>query len=312
MNTANPVDVTKVFCDLDDFNGVFIPAWRQSLLPEEKPQRDREFIMSPAEVMTILILFHCSGFRNLKNFYIGYVPFVLGREFPNRVSYNRFVELEQSVLVPLCAYLNTRRVTSKGIAFIDSTPLRVCHNRRIPRHRTFNGLAARGKTSVDWYYGFKLHLVIDDQGELVSFLVTPGNIDDRKGLKEMAKFINGKLFGDKGYISKALQESLWEQGIELITKIRKNMKKVFIGDFDKIMLRKRSIIETVNDQLKNISQLEHTRHRSLANFMVNIVCALIAYSWQPKKPSLNLRNWKTNSTDLIVVEENNTLFLSRM
>ena len=310
MSFMHNIDLTKAFSDVDDFCKVFMPAWLQSLLPAEKPQREREFTMSPSEVMTILILFHCSGFRNLKIFYTGYVSRMLNREFPNRVSYNRFVELEKSVLVPLCAYLNTRRVTSRGIAFVDSTPLRVCHNRRIPRHETFKDIAARGKTSVDWFYGFKLYLVIDDQGELVSFLVTPGNVDDRKRLKKMVKFIKGKLFGDKGYISKALQETLWEQGIQLITKLRRNMKKVFLEDFDKIMLRKRSIIETVNDQLKNISQLEHTRHRSLANFMVNVVCALIAYSWQPKKPSLNLRNGK--GTDLIIVEENNACFLSKM
>jgi len=136
--------------------------------------------MSPAEVMTLLILFHHSSYRNLKHFYTQYVPKILGREFPHRVSYNRFVELEPSVLMPLCAYLHTRRVTSRGIAFVDSTPLKVCHNKRIPRHKTFASIAERGKTSVDWFYGFKLHLVIDDTGELVAFFVTPGNVDDRK------------------------------------------------------------------------------------------------------------------------------------
>lgn len=251
--------------------------------------------MCPAEVMTLLILFHRLGYRNLKNFYLGYVPLVLGKEFPNRVSYNRFVELEQSVFIPLCAYLHTRRVPSKGIAFVDSLSLRVCHNRRISRHKTFLRTAARGKNSVDWFYGFKLHLAIDDEGELVAFFVTPGNVDDRKGLIKMTKFIKGKLFGDKGYLSKSLQEELLEQGIQLITRVRRNMKKVFLEDFDRILLRKRMIIETVNDQLKNISQIEHTRHRSLTGFMVNLVCGLIAYSWQLKKPSLNLRNKvKTN------------------
>jgi len=310
MNLINRIDLTSLFMDVDDFCNVFIPPWLGSLLPENKPQRNREFTMCPSEVMTILILFHCSGFRNLKTFYTGYVAMILKHEFPNQVSYNRFVELEQSVLVPLLAYLNTRRVTSRGIAFVDSTELRVCANIRIPRHKTFKDIAARGKNSVGWFYGFKLHLIIDDQGELVAFFVSPGNLDDRKGLREMAKFIKGKLFGDKGYISKELQETLWEQGIQLITKIRRNMKKVFLEEFDKIMLRKRSIIETVNDQLKNISQLEHTRHRSLANFMVNVVCALIAYSLQPKKPSLNLRN--SEGKDLIIIEENNNCFLSRI
>ena len=296
------MNITAIFCDVDDFCKLFIPAWQRSLLPEEVPQRHRKFTMSPAEVMTLLILFHRSSYRNLKNFYTHYVPMVLGREFPNRVSYNRFVELEQSLLGPLCAYLHTRRVTSRGIAFVDSTPLRVCHNRRIPRHKTFAGTAERGKTSVDWFYGFKLHLVIDDAGELVAFFITPGNVDDRKGLKKMAKFIKGKLFGDKGYISKALQESLWEQGIQLLTKLRRNMKKVALENIDKILLRKRTLIETVNDQLKNISQIEHSRHRSMIGFMVNVVCALIAYSWQPKKPSLNIRT--STGQDLSTATDN--------
>lgn len=238
------------------------------------------------------------------------MPGVLGREFPTRVSYNRFVELAQSVLIPLCAYLHTRRVTSKGIALVDSTPVRVCHNRRIPHHQTFNPIAQRGKTSVDWFYGFKLHLVIDDRGELVAFRVTPGNLDDRKGLRKMANYLKGKRFGDKGYISKVLQEEWWDKGIQRITPLRRNMKKVAWEDIDRILLRKRSLIETVNDQLKNISPLEHTRHRSLIGFMVNVVCALMAYSWPPNKPSLHLR--KSSGTDLVVVAEDNTAFVSSL
>jgi len=304
------MNITEIYCDVDDFCQVFLPAWRSSLLEEDQPKRERKLTMSPSEVMTVLIWFHGSSYRNFKSYYTNYVPGVLGREFPTRVSYNRFVELAQAVLIPLCAYLHTRRVTSRGIAFVDSTPVRVCHNRRIPYHQTFNHIAQRGKTSVDWFYGFKLHLVIDDRGELVAFRVTPGNLDDRKGLRKMANYLKGKLFGDKGYISKVLQEELWDKGIQLITPLRRNMKKVALEDIDKILLRKRSLIETVNDQLKNISQLEHTRHRSLIGFMVNVVCALITYSWQPKKPSLNLR--KSSGTDLVVVGEDNTAFVSSL
>lgn len=155
---------------------------------------------------------------------------MLKPEFPKRVSYTRFVELAQSVFLPRCAYLYTRRVTSRGIAFVDSTPIRVCHNRRSSRHRTFEGIAQRGKNSVDWFYGFKLHLIVDDRGELVSFLVTPGNVDDRQGLRKMAKCIKGKLFGDKGYISKTLAEELWDQGVQLVTKLRRNMKPVVLSN----------------------------------------------------------------------------------
>ena len=280
---------TELFCDIDDFCKVFIPSWVKSMPPSERPVRNRKFTMSPSEVMTLLILFHRSSYRNFKHFYIDYAPSGLNKKFPKRVSYNRFIELAQSVLVPLCAYLSTRRVTTKGISFVDSTPSRVCRNKRIPRHKVFRGTAQRGKSSMGWFYGFRLHLIIDDEGNLVSFFVSPGNLDDRNGLKEMTKYIKGKLFGDNGYISRALREELRESGIQLITDVRRNMKKVFIEEMDKILLRKRSLIETVNDQLKNISQIEHSRHRSLTGFMVNVVCALIAYTWQPKKPSLNIR-----------------------
>ena len=236
------------------------------------------------------------------------MPSVLKPEFPKRVSYNRFIELAKSVLIPLGAYLYTRRVTSRGIAFIDSTPIRVGHNKRIPRHRTFKGMAQRGKNSVDWFYGFKLHRIVDSRGELVSFLVTPGNVDERQGLRKMAKFIKGKLFGDKGYISKALAEELWDQGVQLVTKLRRNIKPVVLDDFDKMLLRKRSLIETINDQLKNISQLEHSRHRSLTGFMLNLVAALVAYSFQPNKPSLHL---SLNTQALIVVNDDNGFYTSQ-
>ena len=153
----------------------------------------------------------------------------------------------------------------------------------------FKKVAQRGKTSTGWFYGFKLHLVVNDSGELLAFHITPANVDDRKPVLEMVKGLSGKLFGDKGYISKALFEALFEQGLQLITRLRKNMKNALMPMIDKILLRKRSLIETINDQLKNISQIEHSRHRSVANFMVNLVAGLIAYTHQPRKPSLNIQ-----------------------
>lgn len=299
------MNVTEIYCDVDDFCKVFLPAWQTSLLPEKQNKRQRAFRMSPAEVMTLLILFQSSNHRDFKHYYTNHVACVLKRAFPNRVSYNRFIELAQSVLIPLCAYLHTRRVSSRGIAFVDSTPIKVCHNRRIGRHRTFAGIAQRGKDSVDWFYGFKLHLIVDDRGELVSFFVTPGNVDERKGLRKMAKFIKGKLFGDKGYISKALAEELWDKGVQLVTRVRRNMKPVVLDDFDNLLLRKRTLIETINDQLKNIAQLEHSRHRSITGFMLNLLAALVAYTFQPKKPSLKL---SLNNQAMVVVDENNCFY----
>ena len=129
-------------------------------------------------------------------------------------------------------------------------------------------------------------MIINDQGELLAFQITPGNTDDRKPVPALTKNLFGKIFGDKGYISQKLWLELWSNGLKLITPFKKNMRNKLLSLEEKLMLRKRSLIETVNDQLKNISQLAHSRHRSVTNFMVNVVAAIIAYTWQPKKPSL--------------------------
>jgi transposase len=214
----------------------------------------------------------------------------LSREFPGLVSYNRFVEFIPSVLLVLCVYLRTSCLgTCTGISFMDSTALAVCKNPRIHSHKVFAGLAQRGKTSTGWFFGFKLHLIFNDRGELLNLLLTPGNIDDRKPVPKMVRKLFGKLFADKGYISKTLRAELLRTfNVQLVTGIRSNMKNALMPLMDKILLRKRAIIETIIDQLKNISQIEHSRHRSPVNFLVNLICGLIAYCRQPKKPSLGL------------------------
>jgi Transposase DDE domain len=283
------MNILPVFCDIDDFCLLFEPVWQQRLLREKPRQRRRASTLCLSEVMTIIVMFHASSYRNFKSYYTEYVMPHLSWGFPRLPSYNRFVELMPEALVPLCAYLQTRKGHCSGISFIDSTSLKVCHNRRIHSHQVFAGCARRGKTSVDWFFGFKLHLVTNDCGELLGLRLTPGNVDDRHPVPELVKELFGKLFGDKGYISQALFETLFEQGVQLITKLRKKMKDRLMSIFDKIMLRKRAIIESVTDQLKNISQIEHSRHRSVANFFVNLMAGLIAYTWREKKPSLNIR-----------------------
>jgi len=177
-----------------------------------------------------------------------------------------------------------------GISFIDSTPIRACHIRREKQNRVFKGLATKGQCSIGWFFGFKLHLIINDKGEILDFMLTQGNVDDREPLKNKSfhKKVFGKLFGDKGYISQTLFEQLFIDGIHLITKIRKNMKNSLMQIKDKIILRKRALIETVNDELKNVCQVEHTRHRGFNNFIANLLSGLIAYSFFPKKPSINI------------------------
>lgn len=141
---------------------------------------------------------------------------------------------------------------------------------------------------VGWFFGFKLHLAVNDRGELLACCLTPGNVDDRTPVPQMVKKLRGKLFGDRGYISASLVQLLFEQGLQLITRLRKNMKNRFMHLSDTLLLRKRAIIETIIDQLKNISQIEHSRHRSPTNFVVHLITGLIAYSHQDKKPGLHL------------------------
>lgn len=283
------MSLLELFCHVDDFCHVFEPRWKAEQLAQSTCHRQRKRRLSPSEIMTILIHFHQSHYRDFKAFYTQQVLVHLRAEFPDLVSYTRFVDFIPSVLIPLCAYLRYCRGTCTGISFVDSTDLTVCHNRRIAQHKVFAGLAKRGKTSTGWFFGFKVHFVFNDCGELLECTLTPGNVDDRKPVPQLVKRLFGKLVGDKGYISRKLQDELRETfRVQLITKLKRNMKNQLMPLADRLLLRKRAIVETIIDQLKNISQIEHSRHRSLANFLVNLLCGLIAYCHQPKKPSLHL------------------------
>jgi len=280
----------ELFCDVDDFCQAFLPAWNRQMMTSGQKQRQRARSLTMSEIMTILIAFHQSHYRDFKAYYCEQVLKSWRAEFPGLVSYQRFVEYTPSALVPLSIFIRTRCLgRCTGISFVDSTSLDVCLNQRIHTHKVFAGLAARGKTSTGWFFGFKLHLVVNDQGELLQFCLSPGNVDDRKPLPRLAKSLFGKLFGDKGYISNTLAQSLRSMfNVHLITKLRRNMKNQLITWTDRILLRRRAIVETVIDQLKNISQIEHSRHRSFSNFVVNVLCGLIAYCRRPIKPSLGL------------------------
>jgi len=284
-------NLVEIFYLADEFCKEFykVMEGHQLASADGKKHRNKPSKLNDAEVITIMIAFHLGGYRNLKHFYINYVQKHLIDYFPKTVSYNRFVELQQKALLSMTIFLKTMRLgKSTGISFVDSTAVSVCKNKRIFNHKVFKDIAQRGKSTMGYFFGFKLHIVINDKGEVIDFVITPGNVDDRQPLQDsnFLKKIAGKLFADKGYISQKLFENLFIDGIHLITGIRNNMKNQLMSMHDKIMLRKRSIIETVNDELKNICQIEHSRHRSFANFISNMISGLLAYSFLPKKPSI--------------------------
>jgi Transposase DDE domain len=285
------LDITQIFSDVDDFCQMWEKCSEQipqlSSKNSERPIKSR---MQQSEVMTIMIAFQCSGYRTFKDFYTLHVQTSWRKAFPNLVSYTRFVELVPWSLMLMCCFLNTCKGEMTGIAFVDSTPLEVCHPARAHAHKVFEHQVGWGKSSTGWKYGFKLHLIINERGELLAFKLTTANTDDRVPVPEMTQDLIGQLFGDRGYVSQPLFEELYARGLQLVTKSKQNMKQRLLKLMDKILLRKRAVIESVHDQLKNICQIEHSRHRSCWNFLANLISGLIAYTYQPQLPHLDLQH----------------------
>lgn len=292
--------VTEIFYLIDEFCKEYDSVVDKNSISvgDGIKKRKRKPVMSDSEIMTILVLFHLKSYRNLKRFYLDYVCEHMRDDFPKVLSYNRFVERQRGVIQPLGVFLQLYcKGECTGISFLDSTSIKVCNVKREKQNRVFEGFAEKGKGTMGWFYGFKLHIVINDKGEIIDFVITKGNVDDRKPLKDKRfhKKVFGKIYADRGYIGKDLFDMLFVDGIHLVTKLRKNMKKKSMEFYDKILLRKRSVIETVNDVLKNQCYIEHTRHRSFDNFIGNLLAGLIAYSFLPTKPSIKINLMLPNS-----------------
>lgn len=281
------MNLEELYCLVDDFCKIFVPEWEKTLVKTGIRKRKRHGQLSDSEFITIYLLFQSSGYRDFKHYYLGCIlRGDLKRAFPRALSYTRFVARIPRIFVPLCAFLKSIRADFDGIGFMDSTSITVCHNKRTYSHKVFRDFAALGKTTKGWFYGFKLHLICNSKGELCACRITPGNCDDRKPVDSMTTTMLGKLFADKGYIDQKLNETLLERGLRLITGIRKKMKNKLMPLIDKILLRKRSLIESTNNQLKFVFHLEHHRHRSSTNGFANMIAACIAYALHPNKPAL--------------------------
>ena len=182
-------NLEEIFVGVDDFCQKHELAWEKNRLQSGKGKRTKSCKISISEIMTIVILFHQSGFRNIKEFY-KHVCKHLKKEFPNSPSYSWFVRLTQRVFIPLCHFLFACcRGQQTGIHFIDSTKIVLSHNKRISRHKVFKKIAQVGKSTMGWFYGLKLHLIVNDKGELMNFCLSAGNANDRKFLNKLASKI---------------------------------------------------------------------------------------------------------------------------
>ena len=277
----------SLFIAIDDFC-IALDSWKQSQA-QFKHKVTNTPSVSDSELLTILVFYQCSGYKCFQYYYQDLVAQELKPYFPHQVSYQRFVALLPRLLPGLYVFLKIQTLLSRrnGQYFIDSKKIVVCDNRRIHSHKVFRDSAKRGKSSTGWFYGFKLHLVINNFGQIINFLFTQGNIADNNQavLKHMLTGLQGQCFADKGYLT-TLFEAFYLQGLQVVTKVRANMKNKLIKLSDYMKLRKRALIESVNDILTSVFDLEHTRHRSPVNALAHMLSALIAYCFYEDKPTV--------------------------
>jgi hypothetical protein len=275
------------FCHFDDFCQAFGPHWEARLLSQgAQPAKKRgpQAGLAGREIMTILVLYHSSNFRNFKALYEGVVLTLRRSAVPKAPCYARFIAVTNHVWVPLTVFLLTRMGRRTGIYYIDSTPLAVCHTRRIERHKVFAGLAARGKTSLGWFFGFTLHLVFNHERQSVALTLTPGSVHDTTPVPQLTQDLIGKLFGDKGYVGKDLAHRLLHRGLVLMTRVRRNMKRLPVSFFDTAWLNGRNIVETIIGHIKEFSSLRLPKQRSVFKAFTHITAALVAYQINPLPP----------------------------
>ena len=288
MYVINEEKLMEIFIDCDDFCNLFEPIYQKALLGMGR-RSPKATSLCASEIMTIIIFYHLSGMKCFKYYYLRIVKGTMQSHFPKAVSYNRFIELMGRYMMHLWVFVNSTRIGQQmEVAYMDSKKLTVCHNRRIHNHKVFKGLAKRGHCSVGWFFGFKLFLVINPIGQILRCFITPGNIADNneKVMRKLLNKLSGKVYGDKGFISSKISNEFLAKGLQIITKLKSNMKNKLISLQDKYLLLKRGVIESVFDIMSAICDINHSRHRSPLNAFTHLFAGLCAYTYLDKLPSI--------------------------
>jgi hypothetical protein len=286
----NDMKLIEMYCNLDDFVIACEKVSSTKLIGSNSPHSFNKPCISQSEMLCIEIVYHLSGYKCFQYYYENVViKGALKEYFPNAPSYNRFIQLKPRILMLLVLYFQCCRLGKLcGLYYADSTSLSVCDNRRIHSNKVFKTQATRAKTSTGWFYGFKLFLVVNAFGEIVKVAFTTANVADNN-LQQMLKLfskLEGLVFADKGFINQNAMQELFKNGLHLITGIRANMKNKLMLLSHKLLLRKRGMIESVNDILKTVCDIEHTRHRSPVNAVINVFAGLCAYTYLERFPSI--------------------------
>lgn len=231
-------------------------------------------------------MFHIIRCRDFKTFYCHHVQQYGQHYFPKLPFYQRFVSIMKRAIFPLALFTQINSGKKTRIYYFDFSCLPVCHIKRSKHRKVFQNVAEYGKTSVAWFFGLKLHLVINNLGELIAFKITKGNKNDGKESGSLLKYLTGLAFGDNGYVGKKLFDELLKSGLKFITRTKKNMKKfIDINNLEKQLLDQRNLVEKVIDNLKHNFQIWYTRHRSILNALTHLIDAISTYIIEPLKLS---------------------------
>ncbi|WP_342259857.1 IS982 family transposase [Candidatus Tisiphia endosymbiont of Metellina segmentata] len=268
--------ITTVYYLIANFCEIY-QEWEDKKLLLCNSKRHRQGSLDLCELLTIVIYFYLSPCKDFKNYYLYHLSYKY-RGYFTLPSYSRIIQLWPKLILPLALLMQLLRGEDTGIYFIDSTKSAICHDKRTKSNKVFGRIARIGMSSYGWFMGFKLHLIINSKGEIMAVKITKGNRSDISSVLSMTQGLEGKLFGDKAYISKELFNKLLAKSLRLLTSIRKDMKKHLLEIEDKEMLKKRTLIESVFNVLKNNMCLEHSMNRSPVNFLVHILACVVGYA----------------------------------
>lgn len=284
------LDLTTLFCTIDDFFLKFEPVYYQFLKQQKTCSRVRCASLNISEIVFIVIWYKCSHFTNFKAFFTSLNNHHRSL-FQGIPCYERMIYLIKRHHLALHAlHFYLMKGCEQPYLWIDSTSLPVCKNQRIQRHKALIQIATRGKSSMGWFFGCKLHVIMNASGHLVSTALSNGHTADIKMVEQLVSGFKAKLYADRGYISSKLKSQLRQQHIDLITYHRKNMQALQLDQDDEYHLKQRNKIETLFSLLKGSYHLVTSKARSLTGYLAGIYASLCAYQiCHTNKPVIHVK-----------------------
>ena len=269
-----------IFDQIDNLLKTMSASLKRKLLSDLRPKGGRPSGLSLQAILAFGIFRFATGVKDVKHYHrklLSSYSKELGR-IPNYGNFNALMNQATPYVIFLLQWIcYCHQSAGGGLYFMDSTPMKVCENKRIFDHKVCEDMAQRGKSSMGWFFGFKLHVVCDSLGRLVSLLITPGNTDDRKFALKLLKGLRGLCVADAGYVSKKLMQELYQQGLLLLTDVRNSMKRL-MSETQHGLLKLRQRIEGVFSCLKHRLKAEASIARSPLGYLSRCLYACLTFA----------------------------------